>query len=180
VPIPVQSDSRPHLAPPAALKGWKARSQPAAAGLAAADDAAITLSEHGKLWWDRAIVARLAAGSSRCARTPDAGRCACEDRGAAGAAAGLAGGPHRGTGWDHWLALRDAAEARNRQPEGLAGRSARHRPQLAENFRRPGSHALPLPEKLGPQIRALRPFGVWFGRPPSICPKLLRPEAARC
>ena len=42
----------------AALKGLKARSRPQRAWHA--EDAAITLSEHGKLWWDGAIVARLA------------------------------------------------------------------------------------------------------------------------
>jgi ATP-dependent RNA helicase SUPV3L1/SUV3 len=31
---------------------------------------------------------------------------------------------------------------------------------------------------LGPQIRALRPFGVWFGRRTVYLPKLLRPDAA--
>src|SRR6201999_1868798 len=32
--------------------------------LAIAEDKDITLSEHGKLWWDGAIVARLVAGST--------------------------------------------------------------------------------------------------------------------
>ena len=35
-----------------------------------------------------------------------------------------------------------------------------------------------MPEKIGPQIRALKPFGVWFGRRHVYLPKLLRPDAA--
>ena len=35
-----------------------------------------------------------------------------------------------------------------------------------------------LPEKLGPLLRAMRPFGVWFGRRTVYLPKLLRPDAA--
>ena len=49
---------------------------------------------------------------------------------------------------------------------------------LAENFAALDRGALPLPDKLGPQIRALRPFGVWFGRRTVYLPKLLRPDAA--
>jgi ATP-dependent RNA helicase SUPV3L1/SUV3 len=37
---------------------------------------------------------------------------------------------------------------------------------------------LALPEKLGALVRALRPFGVWFGRRIVYLPKLLRPDAA--
>jgi ATP-dependent RNA helicase SUPV3L1/SUV3 len=49
---------------------------------------------------------------------------------------------------------------------------------LAENFAALDRSTLPLPEKLGSQIRALRPFGVWFGRRTVYLPKLLRPDAA--
>jgi ATP-dependent RNA helicase SUPV3L1/SUV3 len=50
--------------------------------------------------------------------------------------------------------------------------------QLAENFAAMDPAQLVLPEKLGPLLRALRPFGVWFGRRWVYLPTLLRPDAA--
>ena len=35
-----------------------------------------------------------------------------------------------------------------------------------------------MPEKLGPLLRALKPFGVWLGRRTVYLPRLLRPDAA--
>ena len=35
-----------------------------------------------------------------------------------------------------------------------------------------------LPEKIGPILRTLKPFGVWFGRHNIYLPRLLRPDAA--
>ncbi len=46
----------------AALKGLEGEFLARARRLASADDMAITLSEHGRLWWDGAIVGQLAAG----------------------------------------------------------------------------------------------------------------------
>ena len=80
------------------------------------------------------------------------------------------------------LALRDAAEARTGTQDALPGEARGIAHSLAENFaaldRASLKDSLALPEKLGPQIRALRPFGVWFGRRTVYLPKLLRPEAA--
>src|SRR5262249_20677136 len=50
--------------------------------------------------------------------------------------------------------------------------------QLAENFAAVDRANLSLPEKLGPLLRTLRPFGVWFGRRTVYLPRLLRPDAA--
>ena len=78
-----------------------------------------------------------------------------------------------------WL-WRDAAEAKSGTQGALPGEARGIAHQLAENFgaldRATLRHALP--EKLGPQIRALRPFGVWFGRRTVYLPRLLRPDAA--
>ena len=48
----------------AAMRGLESEFAARAEALAAAPDAAITLSEHGKLWWDGAIVGHLSAGAS--------------------------------------------------------------------------------------------------------------------
>jgi ATP-dependent RNA helicase SUPV3L1/SUV3 len=78
------------------------------------------------------------------------------------------------------LALNQASEAKSGSPSALPGEARGIAHQLVENFasldRATLKHALP--EKLGPQIRALRPFGVWFGRRAVYLPKLLRPDAA--
>ena len=47
-----------------------------------------------------------------------------------------------------------------------------------ENFGALDRQPLNLPDKLGPVLRALRPFGVWLGRRHVYLPKLLRPDAA--
>ena len=49
----------------AAMRGLEGEFLDRAAALAGAPDSAITLSEHGKLWWDGAIVARLVPGASK-------------------------------------------------------------------------------------------------------------------
>jgi ATP-dependent RNA helicase SUPV3L1/SUV3 len=50
--------------------------------------------------------------------------------------------------------------------------------QLAQNFGSLDRDPLDLPEKLGPILRALKPFGVWLGRRSLYLPRLLRPDAA--
>jgi ATP-dependent RNA helicase SUPV3L1/SUV3 len=164
----------------AALKGLESEIGARSAALAQAEDGAITLSEHGKLWWDGAIVARLVAGSTPLSPTvqmladPHVKTEALQTRLQAWATARIAArlGP--------LLALRAAAEARTGTEKALPGEARGIAHQLAENFgaldRATLTHSLP--EKLGPQIRALSPFGVWFGRRTVHLPKLLRPDAA--
>src|SRR5207249_1110520 len=48
----------------AALKGLEGEMQARARRLAAAADTEITLSEHGRLWWEGAIVGHLRSGHS--------------------------------------------------------------------------------------------------------------------
>jgi len=162
----------------AALKGLESEIATRSAALAAADDKAITLSEHGKLWWEGAIVGRLTAGPSPLAPTiemladahvkTDALQARLQAWVAARIAAKL--GP--------LLALRDAAEAKTGQESALSGQARGIAHQLAENFAALDRAPLALPEKLGVLVRALRPFGVWFGRRTVYLPKLLRPDAA--
>jgi ATP-dependent RNA helicase SUPV3L1/SUV3 len=162
----------------AALKGLESEIAARSSALARAEDAAITLSEHGKLWWDGAIVARLTAGSSPLAPTLQILADAHVKTGALQARlqAWLAARITARLG--PLLALRDAADARTGSQSALPGEARGIAHSLAENFAALDRGALPLPEKLGPQIRALRPFGVWFGRRTVYLPKLLRPDAA--
>jgi ATP-dependent RNA helicase SUPV3L1/SUV3 len=164
----------------AALKGLESEIAARSAALIRAEDSAITLSEHGKLWWDGAIVARLVAGPSPLA--PQIEMLADPHVKTEGLQARL----------QAWmtarivarlaplLALRDAAHAKTGTAGALPGEARGIAHQLAENFAALDRAALKesLPEKLGPQIRALRPFGVWFGRRNVYLPKLLRPDAA--
>ncbi|MBA2589330.1 MAG: disulfide oxidoreductase [Alphaproteobacteria bacterium] len=162
----------------AALKGLESEIAARSTALAAAEDATITLSEHGKLWWDGAIVARLAPGPSPLAPTIQI---------LADAHVKTEGLQARLDAWmtarittrlGPLLALRDAAEARTGSTDALPGEARGIAHSLAENFASLDRKTLPLPEKLGPQIRALRRFGVWFGRRTVYLPKLLRPDAA--
>jgi ATP-dependent RNA helicase SUPV3L1/SUV3 len=165
----------------AALKGLEGELAARLHRLAHAPDDAITLSEHGKLWWDGAIVARLAAGPAPL--TPSVvlladdhlkgeGRAAVETRlnewMRARLAARLA----------PLLALREAADAKTGDNAALAGMARGVAHQLCENFGALDRATLALPEKLGPLLRALRPFGIWVGRRTVYVPKLLRPDAA--
>jgi ATP-dependent RNA helicase SUPV3L1/SUV3 len=164
----------------AALKGLEGEIAAREQALAGAADAAITLSEHGKLWWDGAIVGRLAAGPSPLSphvemlADPHVKTDMLQARLQVWVTARIAArlGP--------LLALRDAAEAKTGTQAALPGEARGIAHQLVENFGSLDRAMLQraLPEKLGPQIRALRPFGVWFGRRIVYLPKLLRPDAA--
>jgi ATP-dependent RNA helicase SUPV3L1/SUV3 len=164
----------------AALKGLESEIASRTAALSGAEDAAITLSEHGKLWWDGAIVGRLVSGPEPLSPMievladphvkAEALKTRLENWVTARIAARL--GP--------LLALRDAAEAKTGTQGALPGEARGIAHQLAENFASLDRARLPhaLPERLGPQIRALKPFGVWFGRRAVYLPRLLRPDAA--
>jgi ATP-dependent RNA helicase SUPV3L1/SUV3 len=162
----------------AALKGLESEIAARSAALAGADDAAITLSEHGKLWWDGAIVARLAKGPSPLA--PGIQMLADEHVKTEALEQRLR----------TWLAarirdrlgaleaLRDASAAKTGTDGALPGIARGIAHQLAENFGAVDRASLNLPDRLGPLLRALRPFGVWFGRRHVYLPRLLRPDAA--
>ena len=149
--------------------------------LSTAADKEITLSEHGKLWWDGAVVASLGAGPSQLepvisvladAQLKNELRNEIQTR------------------LDKWvrervaariepmLALRAAMEAKAGTSGALpaAARGIAH--QLIENFGSLDRNALALPEDIRPLLRALKVFGVWFARRSIHMPKMLRPEAA--
>jgi ATP-dependent RNA helicase SUPV3L1/SUV3 len=157
----------------AAFKGLEGEIARRVQKLLETEDSDITLSEHGKLWWDGAIIGALVRGpaplSPRVALAADTPSPAVEAR------------------LQQWLDRRIEARlqpllALKRDSEGkseLSGlaRGAAH--LLAENFGVVARKDLALPEKPGTVLRALRPYGVWFGRRDVYLPKLLRPDAAQ-
>ena len=76
------------------------------------------------------------------------------------------------------LALRNAIEARAGAVNALpaAARGVAH--QLLEHFGSLDRATVVLPDDIRPLLRALKIFGVWFGRRSIYLPKMLRPEAA--
>ncbi len=162
----------------AALKGLESEIAARSTALAAANDDAITLSEHGKLWWEGAIVAKLDAGATPL--TPviqmiadahvktDSLQERLQNWVSARIAAKL----------QPLLALRDAADAKSGSDNALSGQTRGIAHELAENFASLDRVALSLPDNIGALVRALRPFGIWFGRHTVYLPKLLRPDAA--
>jgi ATP-dependent RNA helicase SUPV3L1/SUV3 len=165
----------------AAMRGLESEFLSRARALVDAPDGVISLSEHGKLWWDGAIVGHLATGPTPLA--PQISLVADE----------LLKGTSRTTvqsRLDAWLsarlnarlepllALARAAEARAGSATALPAQARGLAHQLVENFGALERAPLALPEKLGPILRALKPFGVWAGRRTIYLPKLLRPDAA--
>ncbi len=165
----------------AAMRGLDGEFLARARALTSAPDSAITLSEHGKLWWDGAIVAHLTTGPTPL--TPQIALLADEL---------LKGAPRlsveaRLQTWlqtqmekrlEPLLALGRAAQAPAGRDMALPAEARGVAHQLTENFGSLDRDALNLPEKLGPVLRALKPFGVWFGRRTVYLPRLLRPDAA--
>jgi ATP-dependent RNA helicase SUPV3L1/SUV3 len=165
----------------AALRGLESEFLARAAALASAPESAITLSEHGKLWWDGAIVARLAPGASALA--PGIQLAADELLKGAPRAAVQARleqfiATRIGARLEPLLALARAAEAKAGSMTALPSYARGLAHQLAQNFGSLDRDPLDLPEKLGPILRALKPFGVWLGRRSLYLPRLLRPDAA--
>jgi ATP-dependent RNA helicase SUPV3L1/SUV3 len=165
----------------AALKGLEGEFFTRARKLAFAPETGITLSEHGRLWWDGAIVAKLVAGPSPL--SPAVLLLADES---------LKGQPRESVQnrLEEWLghriaarlepleSLRMAIEAKPGGKDALPGAARGIAHRLWENF---GSLDFPRSELKGDRgaiLRALRPHGVWFGRRSVYLPKLLRPEAA--
>ncbi|HVU20568.1 MAG TPA: hypothetical protein VHE09_07525, partial [Rhizomicrobium sp.] len=165
----------------AALKGLEGEFVARAGRLMDAPDNKITLSEHGRVWWDGAIVGQLRAGPSPLA--PNVTLIADEHL-----RADLREGLQRRL--DAWivkhiadrlqplLALRDAAEAKAGAPGSLPGFARAIAHQMVENFGSLDRALLVLPDNLGQHIRALKGFGVWFGKRTIYMQKLLRPEPA--
>ncbi|HTQ13912.1 MAG TPA: helicase-related protein [Rhizomicrobium sp.] len=165
----------------AALKGLEGEFQARARRFANAAVTDVTLSEHGKIWWDGAIVGRLEAGAGALAPRAVAEadeqlradlRGQIQDRLESWLAARIA------ARLEPLIALRNAADARPGTAEALPADARGLAHQLCENLGSldRGSATLPPDERAA--LRALRPYGVRFARRSIYLPKLIRPEAA--
>ncbi|HEX3808714.1 MAG TPA: helicase-related protein [Rhizomicrobium sp.] len=165
----------------AALKGLEREFATRAQRLIDAADKDITLSEHGNLWWDGAIAAKLAAGA-----TPlqPAVQLLADDQ--------LRGDTRERVQkrLDDWFAqritarlaplfaLQTAADAKAGTPNALPAEARGLAYQLCEHFGSLDRHHATLPPDERAAIRALRPLGVKFARRSIYLPQLLRPDAA--
>jgi len=165
----------------AALKGLEGEFFARANRLIAADDKALTLSEHGRIWWDGAIVGQLVAGPTLFA--PDVTLIADENL----KPELREGVQQRLEAWiakriaerlQPLLALRAAADAKAGTPGSLPGFARAIAHQLAENFGSLDRAIIAMPDNIGNLIHELKSFGVWVGKRTLYLPKLLRPEAA--
>jgi ATP-dependent RNA helicase SUPV3L1/SUV3 len=165
----------------AAMRGLEGEFYARARRIADADDKAIALSEHGKLWWDGAVVGHLVAGSWPLApnvlivadeRLQGELRADVQERLEGFVRTRIA------ARLEPLLALRAAVDAKAGTADALpaAARGIAH--QLLEDFGSLERARLSLPEDLRPLLRALRLYGVWFGKRSIYLPKMLRPEAA--
>ncbi|HXC56582.1 MAG TPA: helicase-related protein [Rhizomicrobium sp.] len=165
----------------AAMKGLEGEFYARARRIAEADDKAITLSEHGKLWWDGAVVAHLAAGpaplSPRVEMLADERLKGDLREGVQARLEAFVQG-RIAARLQPLLALGEATLAKPGTPTALpaAARGIAH--QLLENFGALERARLALPDDIRPLLRALKAFGVWFGRRSLYLPKMLRPDAA--
>jgi ATP-dependent RNA helicase SUPV3L1/SUV3 len=165
----------------ATMRGLEGELYARARRLKDAGDAEIQLSEHGKLWWDGAVIGRLEKGPSPL--TPRVSLLADD------ALKGISR-EWIATRLEDWIAqriatvlepllsLKHATEAKSGAPEALppVPRGIAH--QLCEQLGSLDRDAISLPSDLGAVIRSLKRFGVWFGRRSIYLPKLLRPDAS--
>ncbi|HEY5048163.1 MAG TPA: helicase-related protein [Rhizomicrobium sp.] len=165
----------------AALKGLEGELAARTRRLARAASSEITLSEHGRLWWEGAIVGQLSRGAN--ALEPGVTFLADESIDPA----------LRTSALDHlqaWLlrriaarlepllALRSAADAKPGSAAALPAIARGLAYQLLEQVGALDMEHATLPSDGRGAWRALRPFGIRFARRSIHFPKLLRPEAA--
>jgi ATP-dependent RNA helicase SUPV3L1/SUV3 len=147
----------------------------------AAADSTINLSEHGRIWWEGAIVSRLARGSS--ALEPDL-VLVCDEQlkpelceiALARLRRWVSG--RIGERLAPLVALRFAADARAGTQGALPPEARGIAHQLCEALGSLDLRTAVLPKDLRPARFALRRFGVIFGRHSIFLPALLRPQAA--
>jgi ATP-dependent RNA helicase SUPV3L1/SUV3 len=165
----------------AALKGLEFAYAERARRLAKAPDSDFTLSEHGRVWWDAAVVAQLVRGSAPL----DPGLVlVCDEELRSDLRETIA------TRLNAWLsgqiiarlapliALRDGADAKSGTLQSLPAPARGVAHQLYEEFGSLDRRRATLPPELQAAQIALRRFGVRFGRHSIFLPCLLRPKAA--
>lgn len=165
----------------AAIRGLEGEFFRRASRLLECDAKDIMLSEHGKLWWDGAVVASLTRGSSplspHVAILCDS-HLKAELREAIQARLNKWLSDRIAGKLEPLLALQRAVEARSGTANALPAEARGLAHQLLENFGSLNRHTVKLPDDIRAFIRSLKVFGVWFGRRSIYLPKMLRPEAA--
>jgi ATP-dependent RNA helicase SUPV3L1/SUV3 len=165
----------------AATKALEGEFHARAQRLAAAPDAAITLSEHGRLWWDGTIVGNLEAGSSALAprvvihadeQVRGDLRLQIQKRLDDWLTARIA------TRLEPLIQLRNAADAKPGTNDALPAEARGLAYQLCESLGSLDRKGATLPPDERAAIRALRQYGVRFARRSIYLPKLIRPDAA--
>lgn len=165
----------------AALKGLEGEFFARVQRLSKAEESEITLSEHGRLWWDGAIVGNLVAGAS-----------ALQPR------VSLLADDHLAHDMreriqkrlDEWIGariaarlaplieLKKAADAKPGTSDALQAEARGLAYQLCEALGSLDRRSATMPPDERAAIRALREYGVKFARRSIYLPKLLRPDAA--
>jgi ATP-dependent RNA helicase SUPV3L1/SUV3 len=149
--------------------------------LADVERTAIHLSEHGQLWWDGAVVGKLVPGPH--ALEPGIALLADENLRSETRTRVQA----RLESWlgeliaeklEPLLALRRAADAKPGTPGALPAEARGLAYQLCEGLGSLDRASATLPPDERAARRALRPFGVKFGRRAIFLPRLLKPDAA--
>jgi ATP-dependent RNA helicase SUPV3L1/SUV3 len=166
----------------AALKGLEGEIILRARALSMAPDQGIGLSEHARLWWSGAAVAKLSAGAHPLSPTVEL---LADDllkgdlREQVQARLERWVGDHIGRLLEPLVALWKAAEARtSTDAGGLPGQARGLAFQLAENLGQLDRAHASLPDDLRAAGRALRLFGVRIARRSIFLPKLTKPASS--
>ena len=165
----------------AALKGLEVAYAERVRRLAMAGDSDFSLSEHGRIWWDGAVVANLVRGNAAL----DPGLVlVCDEELRNDFREAIAARLNAWlSGWTEahlapLAALRDGADAKSGTPHALPAPARGIAHQLCEGFGSLERRLAILPPDLQPAQNALRRYGVHFGRHSIFLPRLLRPDAA--
>jgi ATP-dependent RNA helicase SUPV3L1/SUV3 len=165
----------------ATVRGLEGEFVARARRLGDADAKAIHLSEHGQLWWDGAVVGKLVPGPH--ALEPNVALLADENlrsetRERLQARLDRYVSESTGERLEPLLALRRAADARPDSREALPAVARGLAYQLCESLGSLDRSTATLPPDEHAARRALKMFGIKFGRRAIFLPRLLKPDAA--
>jgi ATP-dependent RNA helicase SUPV3L1/SUV3 len=165
----------------ATVKGLEGEFMARARRLADADSKAIHLSEHGQLWWDGAVIGKLVPGPH--ALEPGVMLLADENlrsetRERLQARLDAWVGALIADRLEPLMALRRAADAKPDTAQALPALARGLAYQLCEQLGSLDRATATLPPDEHAARRALRMFGVKFGRRAIFLPRLLKPDAA--